>query len=437
MPITSEIKITSPLFKLMSKNINKNTKTVLLTDSMYFNVDDIVGLAKNNKDINFSAITLNDSKIDELKKETALLNNLEIIESDIYSTEFINKKFDLIICVPFFGGRELPKENNHFICRRYDAIALENLSVYLTDGGILSIVVPASITYGSGDLEILRNYIQSNYAIKEISSLPSEILESCTGLKTVLLNISTGATEDVEVNRYKLENNNLVSYEDTLALLDELENMQCWNIDRLFSLTDEDYQRFINSGVKKNYLKEVTEIIFRGKNIPLSKKDNIGRIGVINISNINEIDIDYSNLEFIDDEERKISNYILQDGDILLPARGTTIKTAIFEKQQFTCIASSNVIVIRPNKNLIKSEYLKLFLDSSVGKKMLKSMQQGTVIMNISYQELGNLEVPMPDINEQTGISEKYKKELDLYKKTIEEANKRWSSVIKELEGKL
>ena len=49
--------------------------------------------------------------------------------------------------------------------------------------------------------------------------------------------------------------------------------------------------------------------------------------------------------------KNKITNYILQTGDLLIPARGTAIRIAIFEEQAYPCIASSNVIVIRATDN--------------------------------------------------------------------------------------
>jgi restriction endonuclease S subunit len=158
--------------------------------------------------------------------------------------------------------------------------------------------------------------------------------------------------------------------------------------------------------------------IFRGKSV--TKKDPTGNIGVVNISNIGEYDIDYDGLDHLDEEERRVMNYLLKEGDVLIPARGTAIRTAIFHEQSYPCIASSNVIVIRPDPKMLNSTYLKLFLDSPLGEKMINGVQQGITIINISYKDLKSLEIPLPSIEQQQQKADEYTRELTIYKDTIE-----------------
>ena len=128
----------------------------------------------------------------------------------------------------------------------------------------------------------------------------------------------------------------------------ELEDFGDWNIDKIFARQDDDWQNFQNSNTKRVTLGDVATS-FRGKVVNV--KDETGAIGIVNIANIKEYDIDYNSLDHLNADERKIVNFVLKDGDILIPARGTTIKTAVFKEQQYPCIASSNLIVIRVNQN--------------------------------------------------------------------------------------
>src|SRR5699024_12163674 len=48
----------------------------------------------------------------------------------------------------------------------------------------------------------------------------------------------------------------------------------------------------------------------------------------------------YAGLEHLQEEESKVFNYLLQEGDVLLPARGTAIRTAVFHEQSHPCIRS-------------------------------------------------------------------------------------------------
>ena len=122
---------------------------------------------------------------------------------------------------------------------------------------------------------------------------------------------------------------------------------------------------------------------------------------------------------------------------MLIPARGTAIRVAVFKEQPYPCIASSNVIVIRATDDSLSTVYLKLFFDSPLGRKMLVTRQQGTAVMNISYKELNNIEIPLPSIEEQKAIAEEYTRELEVYKKSIQEAENRWNSILAKLQDRI
>lgn len=254
--------------------------------------------------------------------------------------------------------------------------------------------------------------------------------------------MSTGRTEDVIIKRLKTDTTNprkegvneLITEDETFVFSDELTEMDDWNVDRIFASQDEDWLKFENSLIRKEELGNVAEV-FRGKAI--SKKDPMGKIGVVNISNLQDYGIDYDHLDHIDEEERKVANYILQNGDVLLPARGTAIRISIFKDQGYPCIAHSNVIVVRPNKELLSGTYLKLFLDSPLGNKILTAKQQGTVVINISYKDLKSMEVPVPPMDEQIAVEKEYNEELSRYLETINAAEERWNSVLSKLREKI
>ena len=57
--------------------------------------------------------------------------------------------------------------------------------------------------------------------------------------------------------------------------------------------------------------------------------------------------------------------------------------------------------------------------------------------MNISYKELNNIEIPLPSIEEQKAIAEEYTRELEVYKKSIQEAENRWNSILAKLQDRI
>ena len=436
----SKFRIPEALIDEMEKNFIEGFQEVLIPDAEKFSPC-LERLVEAHGDSHFMLTTMDNFYYKILNEMFSDNEMVDVKQTSIYEYEFTSEKFDLILAVPIFGVRDKADEQSTFICREYDMIAAENLALHLKSEGILSIVLPAKITFGGGRVKELREFLQSMYCIKEIAELPSGIFEN-TAVKAYLLTITTGRTDEVTIKRYVTNTKNprkdgigrLVVQDDTFVLEDELTDMGDWNVDRIFESQDEDWIRFQESNVKKQELGTVASI-FRGKAV--SHKDPTGNIGVVNISNIGEYEIDYSSLDHLEEEERKVTNYLLKDGDLLIPARGTAIRVAIFKEQTYPCIASSNVIVIRAIDESLSTTYLKLFFDSPLGRKMLITRQQGTAVMNISYKELNNIEIPLPSVEEQKQIADTYTREFEVYKKAIQEAESRWSSVLAELQERI
>lgn len=425
------------LIKIYENRFSIEPDTVLIAEAEKF-IPNLQQIVDRNINSHFILSTQNNVYAKVLEYVFEGYENVEIIITDIYCYEFVNRRFDLILSCPNFGGRMLVEAQN-FICREFDMVALENLSLHLNSGGRLVITLPGRITFASGKVRDLRQFIQMTYIIKEIGELPEGTIEY-SGIRLYLLDIENNRPEDEDiiVRRYtsgekKIKRAAVTSLDvadDTFVMLSELEEQGDWIISRIFAQQDEDYLSFQNSRVRKTMLGTVAEV-FRGKSI--TRKDLAGNIGVINISNIGEYEIDYAGLEHLQEEERKVSNYLLREGDVLLPARGTAFRTAVFHEQKYPCIASSNLIVIRPDIKMLNSIYLKIFLDSPIGNKTVSSAQQGTTVMNISYKDLKNLEVPLPSIDNQHNIVQEYLTELTKYQETLNAAKMRWAEVLDRL----
>ena len=429
--------VSNALFSEYNSHFNLDADTVLIAEGEKF-IPNLKRLVDEHPGCNFTITTEHAISLRVISRIFTGYENVEILNASIYQYGFTNNRYDLIFSVPNFGTRNLA-EGENFMCREQDAVALENLLLHTIVGGELVITMPARITYAQGNNGELRRFVQQTYCVKEIAELPEGTFEG-TGIKTYLIDIinSKPGDNDVIVRRYKAEKRKnrrdtageLIIEEETFVMSDELEELGDWNINKIFSQQDEEWLRFQESSVRRMAMGDIAEI-FRGKSV--TKKDPTGNIGVVNISNIGEYDIGYNGLDYLDEEERKITNYLLKEGDVLIPARGTAIRTAIFHEQSYPCIASSNVIVIRPEPKMLNSTYLKLFLDSPLGEKMISGVQQGITIINISYKDLKSLEIPLPSIEEQQQKADEYTNELTIYKDTIAVAEKRWKEVVDKL----
>lgn len=176
--------------------------TVLLAEAEKF-VPNLRHIVDENMNSTFVLTTQNTIYAQVLEKAFEGYGNVEVLVTDIYHYEFINHRFDLILACPNFGGRMLSDEQN-FMCREFDMVALENLSLHLNDGGRLIIVLPGRITFASGRVSALRQFIQTTYTIKEIGELPEGTIEY-SGIKVYLLDIENNRPQDdndIVIRRY-------------------------------------------------------------------------------------------------------------------------------------------------------------------------------------------------------------------------------------------
>jgi len=156
----------------------------------------------------------------------------------------------------------------------------------------------------------------------------------------------------------------------------------------------------------------------------------------LNISNIENGQIIYSNMDTIDEEERKIKRYELMENDLLISCRGTVNKVAVYKESGKLLIASANIITVR-FKGDILSEYVKIFLESPVGTTLIRSFQRGSTVMNINPGDIGELEIPVPSLKRQRQIVGEYLSELDIYTEVINRAEKRWRDKKNQLYKKI
>lgn len=434
-----ELVVPSVLVEKFAEQITEETRSVLVTECEKYGLA-LYDIIARNPDVRFVLTCQRELQKEILSTVYQELDNVQLLLADIYRYGFIHERFDLIFSVPIFGGRLLI-EGEDFISREPGMIATQNLLYHLNLDGKLLIVLPAKITFAGGSVAALRNYIHNNYKIQEISALPAGLFVPYTSIRTYFFTFSTGYTDDVVVRQYISREPirkttpcaELILTDEELLIGEELADLNGWNVDMVFSHEDDEIRAFRESPTRKMQLKE-TATVFRGKAV--ANLSDSGNVGVINISDMTETGIEYGGLGMIEEEERKIARYALEEGDVLITARGTVLKTAVFQKQPFTCITSANINVIRPT-GALRGAYLKLFLDSPVGGKLLKSLQRGSTVVNLNYKDLTELEIPVPPIQVQDALIAEYKAGLTLYKQTLAAAEEAWQGVQNEILTKM
>lgn len=356
----------------------------------------------------------------------ARYRNVTIRFISIYSAMPDSRLYDYIFCLPAFGGKSMMDETA-FLTRDLDGVALENMLHCLHKHGTMDYIAPAKITFTSTDgYKQLRSLITSQYGIESISILPEGTFRPWTSIKTYLLSIKGSSVNDITLGELHLKGDTLSHSALRLISLSDFQKQSDWRIEMLLSSEDEKLKRYQHSSTRKVKLKDVAEV-FRGKSI-LKKDAVIGDIAVLNISNIDQGDIRYEDMDTIQDDPRKVKRYELLTGDVVLACRGTAIKSAVFAQRKGMTIASANIIVIRPTRELLPG-YIHLFLESPVGQVLIQSIQRGMTVMNLNYTDIMEMEIPLLPMEKQALLTQTYESEKAKYKETLRKAEERYTGI--------
>ncbi len=143
---------------------------------------------------------------------------------------------------------------------------------------------------------------------------------------------------------------------------------------------------------------------------------------------------DFTNLKYIDLNEKDKPKYLTQKGDLLFNrtnSKELVGKTAVFEEDNPMAIAGY-LIRVRTNE-LGNNYYLSGYLNSAHGKKTLVGMCKSIVGMaNINAQELQNIKILLPPIelqNEFQNIVKATKHKLKTFDKSNELLNDNFNSL--------
>ncbi len=161
-------------------------------------------------------------------------------------------------------------------------------------------------------------------------------------------------------------------------------------------------------------LSEGTRDIFRGAQLTSDKQKEMSNLGgeapngyLLNLANISNGYMDEDLVEVHIDKIEKYKKYMLQDGDVIISARGTKISTAVAENiKDRNIIATGNLIVVRCNDTL-EPYYLKAFFDSDDGNLCLSVAQTGSTIFAINPKQLCELQYDALDMEKQKRIAVK------------------------------
>ena len=153
----------------------------------------------------------------------------------------------------------------------------------------------------------------------------------------------------------------------------------------------------------------------RGKNYP-SQKEIItsGGIPFVNAGHLNGRAIEFEAMNYITPEKyEKLNSGKFQQNDILYCLRGSLGKTALINDNIYGAIASS-LVIIRPNLEKVRPQYLMLALETLLIKEQLFKFNNGSSQPNLSAKSVKEYKLELPDLFIQDSIISKLEKVRNL-----------------------
>ncbi|MDC9499237.1 MULTISPECIES: restriction endonuclease subunit S [unclassified Pseudoalteromonas] len=120
-------------------------------------------------------------------------------------------------------------------------------------------------------------------------------------------------------------------------------------------------------------------------------------------------------------EGKDVQRFLLKEGDVVLLAKGNSIKAGYVTKAiaELNVIASANFILLRPNNNELLGEVLVAYFNSPAGQNMLDATSTGATIKNINLSNIKKMEIELPVLGKQHKIAELFNASNQAYQTTI------------------
>jgi hypothetical protein len=101
----------------------------------------------------------------------------------------------------------------------------------------------------------------------------------------------------------------------------------------------------------------------------------------------------------------RVERYRLHTGDVVITARGTSLKSTLIPDRWNGALLSSNLIAVRLGERL-RPEILLVFIQSAAGRQAIERRLAGSNLLTLTPRTLGEVEVPVPPAAEQKPLAD-------------------------------
>lgn len=362
-------------------------------------------------------------------------DNITIVNQNVISLDFEKYSFDKIFANYPFGIRvpygenstSLRYINRHLSARKKNTSLdwLANVAIVntLNENGKAFALTTAGTLFRFNERDLRKHFVDNGY-ISTIIALPACMFEY-TRIPTVAIIISHNNEKIRFVDASRIctlgRRFNTLSSSDIDTIVELCSNDS--EHSRLVSkaeIIENDYNLNTDSYFEKEIkikngvaFENVITRITRGAQLKAAQLDELVSESPTDYQYLMLSDIQNGQikdtLSYITSIEDNLNKYCIKNNSLILSKSGSPIKVAIATVSEGTrVLATGNLYVVELDENKINPYFLKAFLDSDIGTATLKSISVGSVIPNIPIEALKNMIIPLPSMDVQNNIADKY-----------------------------
>lgn len=293
----------------------------------------------------------------------------------------------------------------------------------IKDGGRLIALLPANVSSRASG-EKTRTYLYERGVVEGIISLPGGLLDGAA-IPVDLWILSKTENKGIKfLDATELKEQGRTPREISLKT-DEI--LQKYNNDEVVTAYDKEVKAHnysfsggvynVSEGLEKLpnpvYLRDVCMIMSGSQYTSAKFKDKMSDIPtayqILTSIDIQDGIVDYDSLQYINEDE-KLLKFKLEEGDLVVTTKSTVVKTFVAtDIGERNIIVTGGMIILRPDNSKLNSTYLKMFLDSEIGKSELSALSKGAIITTISLKDFEReMVVPCPAVEKQNELANDY-----------------------------
>lgn len=345
-------------------------------------------------------------RVTDMKNGTVLNDDIHYISKDIYNkiSNYTISKNDIYITCAGTIGRVgiIPVEfDGANLTENADKIIIKHINKNLLVKVLSSYIVQKQIQ------EVITTGCQPKLAIKKIEQLKIPLPP---------INEQQRIVERIESLFVKLDRAKEL-IENTLAQFEQ-NKMAILHKAFIGELTAK-WRKENNIDLSSWQEKTIDELCTSLKYGTSKKSKPEGSVVVLRMGNLQNGEIDWSNLMYTDDKE-DIEKYLLKKGDVLFNRTNGSAdligKTSIY-RGEYPAIYAGYLIKLDYGKDII-GEYLNYIMNSNKARAYCNKIKSsGASQFNINAKKIGAFEIPVPTIEEQQEIVNILDKLLAKYNK--------------------